>query len=135
MTRRPPDPDETKDVAYGREVAGALSGFDVGQSVVVCEQACVAVEAMEGTDEVIERAAGLARGRKLTVVKSAKPNQDMRFDVPVIGPTTIGKMQRANATALAVEAGRTLLLDRKELLAAADDAKIAVWGFERETDG
>lgn len=135
MTKRKPDANETKDIVYGREVASALAGFDIGQSVVVCEQACVAVEAMEGTDAVIERAAGLARERKLTVVKCAKPNQDMRFDVPVIGPTTIGKMQRANATALAIEAGRTLLLDRDELLAAAEKAKIAVWGFKRETDG
>ena len=125
---------ETKDIGYGREIAAALAGFDIGQSVVVCEQACVAVEAMEGTDAIIERAAGLARERKLSIVKCAKPNQDMRFDVPVIGPTTIGKMQRANATVLAVEAGRTLLLDKEELLAAADQAKIAVWGFERETN-
>lgn len=135
MTRRKPDSNEAKDIAYGREVAAALAGFDIGQSVVVCEQACVAVEAMEGTDAVIERSATLARERKLTVVKCAKPNQDMRFDVPVIGPTTIGKMQRANATALAVEAGRTLLLDKEELLAAAEQAKIAVWGFERDTNG
>ncbi len=135
MTKRSLSGEEEKDIAYGREVAGALAGFDIGQSVVVCEQACVAVEAMEGTDAVIERAAELARGRKLTVVKCAKPKQDMRFDVPVIGPTTIGKMQRANATALAVEAGKTLLLDREELLRAAEDAKIAVWGFEREAHG
>lgn len=135
MTRRKPDSREMKDIAYGREIAATLAGFDLGQSVVVCEQACVAVEAMEGTDAIIERAAALARGRKLTVVKCAKPNQDMRFDVPVIGPTTIGKMQRAKATALAIEAGKTLLLDRHELLEAASEAKIAIWGFERETDG
>lgn len=135
MTRRKPDDHEVKDIAYGREIAATLAGFDLGQSVVVCEQACVAIEAMEGTDAIIERAAGLARDRKLTVVKCAKPNQDMRFDVPVIGPTTIAKMQRANATVLAVEAGKTLLLDREELLEAANQAKIAIWGFERNLDG
>jgi len=85
---------------------------------------------MEGTDAVILRAGELARGRKLTVVKRAKPNQDMRFDVPVIGPTTIGKMKRAGATTLAVEAGKTLLIDRDELIAEADAAGIAIWGFE-----
>lgn len=135
ITRRKPDANEVKDISYGREIAATLAGFDLGQSVVVCQQACVAIEAMEGTDAIIERAAGLAGHRKLTVVKCAKPNQDMRFDVPVVGPTTITKMQRANATALAVDAGRTLLLDRDELLEAADRAKIAIWGFERETDG
>ncbi len=130
-SKRSADKGEQADIAYGREVAGALAAYDIGQSVVICEQACVAVEAMEGTDAVIERAAELARGRKLTVVKRAKPNQDMRFDVPVVGPTTIRKMERANATCLAVEAGKTLFLDREELVASADRAKIAVWGFER----
>ena len=128
--KREPTEDELADIAYGREVAAAVAGFDVGQSVVVCERACVAVEAMEGTDQVIERAADLVKGRRLTVVKRAKPNQDMRFDVPVVGPRTIRKMHKAGATALAVEAGKTLLIDRDELLSAADAAKIAVWGFE-----
>ncbi len=128
--KREPTGEELADVAYGREVAAAVSGFDIGQSVVICEGACVAVEAMEGTDEVIERAAGLARNRRLAVVKRAKPRQDMRFDVPVAGPTTIRKMVAAGATILAVEAGKTLLIDRDELLAAADAAKICVWGFE-----
>ncbi len=130
ISKRPPSRDERGDIEYGREVAGALAGFDIGQSVVICERACVAVEAMEGTDAVIERASELAGGRKLTVVKRAKPNQDMRFDVPVIGPTTIRKMQRAQATCLAMEAGKTLLLERDELVAAANQAKIALWGFE-----
>ncbi|MCB9384473.1 MAG: LpxI family protein [Bryobacterales bacterium] len=125
-----PSKDELADIAYGREVAAAVAGFDIGQSVVICDRACVAVEAMEGTDQVIERAATLVQGRRLTVVKRAKPNQDMRFDVPVIGPTTIRKMRAANATVLAVEAGKTLLIDRDELLAEADAAKIAVWGFD-----
>ncbi len=96
---------------------------------MICERACVAVEAMEGTDAVVTRAGELVNGKPLTVVKRAKPNQDMRFDVPVIGPTTITKMGRVNATCLAVEAGKTLLLDREELIEAADQAKIAVWGF------
>jgi DUF1009 family protein len=128
--KREPTADELADVAYGREVAAAVAGFDIGQSVIICERACVAVEAMEGTDQVIERAAPLAQGRRLSVVKRAKPNQDMRFDVPVVGPTTIRKMRKANATILAVEACRTLLIDRDDLIAEADEAKIAVWGFE-----
>jgi DUF1009 family protein len=95
---------------------------------VICEQACVAVEAMEGTDAVLVRAGHLANGRKLTLVKVAKPAQDMRFDAPVIGPRTIRKMRAANATAVAVEARKTLLLDKDELLAEADRAGIAVVG-------
>lgn len=129
-SKRRPTEDELADIAYGREVAAAVAGFDIGQSVVICERACVAVEAMEGTDQVIERAAELVKNRRLTVVKRAKPNQDMRFDVPVAGPTTIRKMRKAGATILAVEAGKTLLIDRDQLLAEADEAKIAVWGFE-----
>ena len=109
-------------------MAQALAGFDVGQSVVICEQACVAVEAMEGTDAALLRAGDLANGRKLTLVKAAKPNQDMRFDVPVIGARTIRKMERVGATAVSVTAGKTLLLDKDELLRAADAAGIAVVG-------
>jgi DUF1009 family protein len=131
-SKRKPTGDELADLAYGREVAAALAGFDIGQSVVICERACIAVEAMEGTDQVIERAGGLVPHRRLTVVKRAKPRQDMRFDVPVVGPTTISKMRKAGATMLAVEAGRTLLIDRGELLAEADAAKICVWGFDAE---
>ncbi len=128
LTGRAPSDDEQADIDYGRRVAIALSGFDVGQTVVICERACVAVEAMEGTDAVIERAAALSNGRRMTVVKAAKPEQDMRFDVPVVGPTTIKKMGRANATALAVEAGKTLLLDRDELLASAEQSGISIVG-------
>ena len=128
LTGRGPTEDEQTDIDYGRRVARALSGFDVGQTVVICESACIAVEAMEGTDAVIERAATLSNGRRMTVVKAAKPAQDMRFDVPVVGPTTIKKMQRAKATALAVEAGKTLLLDRDELSASAEQAGITVVG-------
>lgn len=130
--KRRPSKQEQADIEYGLEAARALAGFDLGQSVVVCEQACVAVEAMEGTDQAIERAGSLVRGRKLTIVKSARPNQDMRFDVPVVGPTTIRKMTAAGASALAVEADKTLLIDREDLILAADKAGIAVWGFESQ---
>ena len=128
--RRKPTASERKDIEYGREVARALAGYDIGQSVVICERACVAVEAMEGTDAVLARAGQLANGRRLTLVKVAKPNQDMRFDVPVIGPRTIHKMQSANATALAVSAGRTLLLEKDDLLAVANRAGVAVVGID-----
>ncbi len=126
--RRKPSAGERRNIEYGQEVAKALAAYDIGQSVVICEQACVAVEAMEGTDAVLERAGRLANGRELTLVKVAKPNQDMRFDVPVIGPRTIRKMQAANATAASIEAGRTLLLEKDRLLADADRAGICVVG-------
>jgi DUF1009 family protein len=135
LTPRAPDDDERKNITYGLDVARAVAGFDVGQTVVVAAQACVAVEAMEGTDAAIERA-GLLMGsldeaastleRRLTVVKIAKPNQDMRFDVPVIGMATIEAMIRAGASCLSVEAGRTLLFDREALLSRAATAGIAV---------
>ncbi len=129
------DEREQADVAYGHGVARALAAFDIGQSVVVCERACVALEAMEGTDAAIRRAAEHANGRPLTVVKVSKPNQDMRFDVPVIGPGTIATMQAARATALAIDAARTLLLDRQELLAAAAAARIAIAGYAAPAEG
>jgi DUF1009 family protein len=129
MTWRWPSADELKDVEYGREVARALAGFDIGQTVVVKDRAAVAVEAMEGTDEVIRRAGRIA-GAGCTVVKVAKPRQDVRFDVPVVGPGTVAAMGEAQARVLAVQAGATLLLDRAELLAQADRADAAVWGFE-----
>ena len=128
--RRKPTSAERKDIEYGREVALALAGYDIGQSVVICEQACVAVEAMEGTDAVLARAGELANGRKLTLVKVARPRQDMRFDVPVIGPRTLRGMSAANVTAVAVSARRTLLLGRQELLHDANAAGIAVVGVE-----
>ena len=127
-TRRRPTADEQADIDYGTEIARALAAFDIGQSVVICEKACMAVEAMEGTDAVIERAGQYSNGRRLTVVKVAKPKQDMRFDVPVIGPTTIAKMKTTNATALAIDAGKTLLIDRDELLTSAEEAKITIVG-------
>jgi DUF1009 family protein len=140
LTARPPTAQEQLDLAYGREVALALAAYDIGQTVVVAGQACVAVEAMEGTDATIERAGALLHtleaedeastlARRLTVVKVAKPAQDMRFDVPVIGPSTIAVMRRAGATCLAVEAGRTLIFDLitvQEQAAAAGIAIIAV---------
>jgi DUF1009 family protein len=135
LTARAPSEEERKNIEYGLAVARAVSGFDIGQTVVVAAQACVAVEAMEGTDAAIERAGLLMRSleddastleRALTVVKVAKPNQDMRFDVPVIGIRTVETMIRAGATCLSVEAGRTLLFDRHALLARATEAGIAI---------
>jgi UDP-2,3-diacylglucosamine hydrolase len=134
MTRRRPSGDEIRDVEYGREVARALAGFDVGQTVVVKDRAAVAVEAMEGTDEAIRRAGRIA-GAGCTVVKVAKPRQDVRFDVPVVGPGTVAAMREAQARVLAVQAGATLLLDRTDLLSEADRADLAIWGFEAPTAG
>jgi DUF1009 family protein len=135
LTRRAPDQDECKNIEYGLGVASAVAGFDIGQTVVVAAQACVAVEAMEGTDATIERAGRLMDSlggdastlvRRLTVVKIAKPNQDMRFDVPVIGVPTVETMIRAGASCLSIEAGRTLLFDRDSLLERASQAGIAI---------
>ena len=140
LTARAPDEHERKDIAYGRTVARAIAGYDLGQTVVIAAQACVAVEAMEGTDATIARAGNLFRSiespaeqsadttlrRSLTVVKVAKPNQDMRFDVPVIGVRTIETMEAAGATCLSVEAGRTLLFDPEAIVSAADRAGIAI---------
>jgi DUF1009 family protein len=132
MTRRRPDSREQADITYGRRIASALAGFDVGQSVVVCEQACVALEAMEGTDAILRRAAALVNGRPLTLVKVSNRRRHLLFDVPVAGLDTITVMHEAGATALAVDAGRTLLLDRAELLARADEAGIAIAGYAPE---
>jgi len=126
LTRRAPDKDEAADIAYGLGVARQIAAMDIGQTVVIADCACVAVEAMEGTDETIERAARLAAGKRLVVVKVSKPAQDMRFDVPVIGLPTMEKMRVAGATALVVDAGKTLLFDRDKLIAAADAAGIAI---------
>jgi DUF1009 family protein len=146
LTARAPDLEERKNVEYGLGVARAVAGFDIGQTVVVAAQACVAVEAMEGTDATIERAAALMNSlresvedtaerstlaRKLTIVKVAKPQQDMRFDVPVIGTRTIETMVQAGASCLSIEAGRTLLFDRDTLLERANAAGIAIVGSSR----
>jgi DUF1009 family protein len=129
LTRRAPDAGEQADIAYGREIAKKLAGLDIGQTIVVADRACVAVEAMEGTDATIERAASLSNGRRLVVVKVSKPYQDMRFDVPVVGLKTIQVMRRANATALAVDAGKTLLFERPRLVEEADEAGITIVGL------
>ncbi|MGC1686936.1 MAG: UDP-2,3-diacylglucosamine diphosphatase LpxI [Candidatus Acidiferrales bacterium] len=129
LTRRSPDQSESADIAYGRHVAQQIAALDLGQTVVVRDRACVAIEAMEGTDETIERAARITGGQRIVVVKVSKPTQDMRFDVPVVGLKTIEVMQRSNATALALDAGKTLLFDRDRLIAAADDAGIAIQAF------
>jgi DUF1009 family protein len=137
LTERAPDATERGDIEYGLRVARGIAGFDLGQTVVIAAGACVAVEAMEGTDATIARAGEIFRtleqeastlGRKLTVVKVAKPNQDMRFDVPVVGVPTIDVMRTAGATCLCVEAGRTLLFDREAMVAAANAAGIAILG-------
>jgi UDP-2,3-diacylglucosamine hydrolase len=141
LSKRAPTPQERKNIEYGRAVVRRLAQYDIGQTVVIAEAACVAVEAMEGTDATIERAGQLMRSleldsqsdsepstlsRALTVVKVAKPAQDMRFDVPVIGMKTIETMARAGASCLAVDAGRCLLLDGEAMTRAADEAGIAV---------
>lgn len=130
LTRRAPDPVEQADLDYGREVAKKLAGLDIGQTVVIGDRACVAVEAMEGTDATIERAATLSNGRRLVVVKVSKPNQDMRFDVPVVGVKTVRTMSRSNARVLAVDAGKTLLFERNQLIQEADREGIAIVGVE-----
>jgi len=135
LTKRAPTEPEQKNIDYGRAVARHLAQFDIGQTVVVAESACVAVEAMEGTDATIERASQIIAyldsnpsilSRALTVVKIAKPNQDMRFDVPVVGAGTIEVMRNAGATCLAIDAGRCLLLDGAKITSAADAANIAI---------
>ena len=135
LTSREPRARERKNIDYGRAVARQLAQYDIGQTVVVAESACVAVEAMEGTDATIERAGEIMRSlagdastlsRELTVVKIAKPNQDMRFDVPVVGVKTIDVMRQAGATCLALDAGKCLLLDGQAIITAADSAKITI---------
>jgi len=130
LTKRKPSSDEDRDIAYGRRVANALASVDIGQSVAIFDRACVAVEAMEGTDAMLERAASLVNGKPLRLVKVSRRRGHLLFDVPVAGPRTIDVMQKCGATALAVDAGRTLLLDREELIAKANRAGIAVVGCE-----
>jgi DUF1009 family protein len=129
MTRRSPTREERKDIEYGVDVGRTLAGMDLGQTVVVKDRAAVALEAMEGTDEVIRRAGAIA-GEGTTVVKVAKPQQDMRFDVPVVGQGTLDVMHEAGARTLAVEAHKTLMIDRADFLQEADRYGIAVWGIE-----
>jgi hypothetical protein len=126
LTRRAPSRDEKSDIEYGKEIALEIARLDLGQTICVKDRAVVAVEAMEGTDAVIKRAGEITRHRPFVVVKVAKPDQDMRFDVPVIGRSTIAAMVESGATALHVTADKTLLLDREELIATADKNRISI---------
>jgi DUF1009 family protein len=130
LTRRAPSDEEKRDLDYGYKIARELGRLDLGQTVVVCDGACVALEAMEGTDAVMERAASLVSGRTLRVVKLAKPNQDLRFDVPVIGLPTVQLMRHLNVSALAIEARKTLMIDREDLIRSADEAGVAIVAVE-----
>jgi UDP-2,3-diacylglucosamine hydrolase len=132
LSKRKPSSDEERDLAYGRRIANTLAGLAVGQSVAVCDGACVAVEAMEGTDAMLERAASLANGKPLRLVKVSRRRGHLLFDVPVAGPGTVAAMKKTGATALAVDAGRTLLLDREAMLQQANEGGIAVAGYEPE---
>jgi len=127
LTRRAPTDEERRDLAFGYAVADAIAGLDVGQTIAVKSAAVVAIEAMEGTDAVIARAGQLA-GRGVRIVKVAKPNQDMRFDVPVVGVSTIEAMKSAGADVLSVDAGKTLMIDGDAIVRAADEAGIAIVG-------
>jgi len=133
LTRRAPNEREAEDIAYGRVLAQQIAGMDIGQTVVISDRACVAVEAMEGTDEVIARAGRIAAGKPLVVVKVSKPTQDMRFDVPVVGLPTVEQMRAAGATALAIDAGRTLLFDKTKLIETANAAGVAIQAFPPAT--
>lgn len=134
MTSRRPSRDERRDVEYGETVARALAGMDLGQTAVIKDRAAVALEAMEGTDETIRRAGRIA-GPGATVVKVSKPSQDMRFDVPVVGEGTLEAMAEAGARALAVDAGRTLMIDRPAFLARAERQGVAVLGLDPSRGG
>src|SRR5579863_5302450 len=131
ITRRKADSDEHRDIEYGRRIAHVLASLDLGQSVAIAERACVALEAMEGTDAMLRRAASLVEGKRLTLVKASSRRRHLLFDVPVIGPHTIDVMIETNTTALAVDAGRTLMLDRDELVQKANAAKIAIAALEQ----
>lgn len=133
LTKRDPNETERENIEYGLCIANEIARLDLGQTIVVRAKACVAVEAMEGTDAVIKRAGELAKG-KLTVVKVAKPNQDMRFDVPVVGVPTIEKMIDAGATCLCVNAAKTIIFDREEMLSIANKNKIVIVGVLNETN-
>ncbi len=125
LTQRKPTENENADIEFGREIAKAMGGLDVGQTVVIKDKAIVAIEAMEGTDKTILRGGHIAQ-RDAVVVKMSKPNQDLRFDVPVIGPRTIRNMRRSNASCIAVEAGKTIIIDRDKTIDLADKAAISI---------
>jgi UDP-2,3-diacylglucosamine hydrolase len=126
LTKRKPSDEETRDIEYGRGIAAALAKLDIGQSIAIAERACVAVEAMEGTDAMLRRAASLTEGKPLRLVKASQRRRHMLFDVPVVGPRTIAVMRETHTTALSIDAGRTLLIDRQELIADANAANIAI---------
>jgi DUF1009 family protein len=130
MTQRSPSEEEAKDIAYGRSVGKEIARLDVGQTIVVKRQAVVAVEAMEGTDAAIRRAAALVGGERLTLVKVSRPQQDMRFDLPVLGMKTLDVARECNVSALAVDSGRTLIIEKPRFLERADDMGLTVLGFE-----
>lgn len=132
LSKRKPDEMEKGNIEYGLRIANEIARLDLGQTIVVRARACVAVEAMEGTDAVIKRAGDLAKG-KLTVVKVAKPHQDMRFDVPVVGVPTVQTMIEAGATCLCLTARKTLIFDREEMLKLANQNKISIVAAESET--
>lgn len=132
LTKRKPDADEEKDARYGRRIAHALAGLDVGQSVAICEKACVALEAMEGTDAMLRRAASLVNGRPLRLVKVSRGRRHLLFDVPVAGLETINVMHETGTTLLAIDAGRTLLLDREAMLDRANQFGISIVGHAPE---
>jgi hypothetical protein len=126
LTRRKPSGEEERDIEYGRRIAASLSEIDIGQSVAIAERACVAVEAMEGTDAMLRRAASLVEGKPLRLVKGSRRRKHMLYDVPVVGPKTIDTMRETGTTALAMDAGRTLLIDRDDLIARANAAGVTV---------
>jgi hypothetical protein len=128
VTKRGPSKAERASIDYGLSVAGEIARLDLGQTIVVKDRAVVAVEAMEGTDATVRRAAELVKGKPLIVVKVARPHQDMRFDVPVVGKPTMETMIEANVTALSLTAHKTLLLDKDDLLALADEHRISIVG-------
>lgn len=130
LAKRPPTPEEEKDFSYGIPVARDIIRLDLGQTIVVKNQAVVAVEAMEGTDAAIRRAADLAHGERLTVIKVSRPGMEMRFDVPVIGPETLKVFSSCNVTALSVDAGRTLIIEKEDFLRQSSDAGICVMGIQ-----
>lgn len=125
LTRLHPTKQQQEDIEFAKPIVKSIAQMRIGQTVVVKDKAVLAVEAMEGTDEAIRRAAGIA-GSGAVVVKMAHPRHDMRFDVPLVGPSTINTMKSAGASVLAIEAGKTLLIDKEEFLRLADEAGICV---------
>jgi DUF1009 family protein len=128
ITDRAPSREEMEDIEYGRPIAQSLAGFDLGQSIIVKDKAVVAVEAMEGTDQAIIRASSLVGGQSLTLIKVARPSQEMRFDVPVLGLKTLEVLEKCNVTAVSIDAGKTLLLDKERLIEGANSLGISLIG-------